>query len=174
MNTIQNVSHQQGASLVVAMVIVLIMTLMGASAMRSSVSELKMSNRAQQQSEAMNAAEETLMAAEMDLVAMNAGTVANKFGTTGYYRSTDNAGLQTDVRLTDWAAASQGSVANGYHAWVNEYLGERPADGEKLNTDSGGPVVGDKVHIYQLSARGVGPQNSVRMVQSIYLTEVGQ
>ena len=48
-NSIQNISRQEGAALVVGLIVLLIMTLLGISSMSLSISELKMANNLQMQ-----------------------------------------------------------------------------------------------------------------------------
>ena len=55
-NSIQNIPRQEGAALVVGLIVLLIMTLLGISSMSLSISELKMANNLQMQNLASQSA----------------------------------------------------------------------------------------------------------------------
>ena len=55
-NNIQNIPRQEGAALVVGLIVLLIMTLLGISSMSLSISELKMANNLQMQNLAFQSA----------------------------------------------------------------------------------------------------------------------
>lgn len=89
-------SRQQGAVLLVSLIILLIMTLLGVSAMNSTRLEMKMATNDQSRQQAFQAAEAALVAAETDL--QTNGVTKSQLqdcaaGTSSCYESTCAGGL---------------------------------------------------------------------------------
>ena len=61
-------TKQRGVSLVVALVMLVILTLIGVSSMNTAIVELKMAGSAQQQSRALNRADELLRVGEEEVL----------------------------------------------------------------------------------------------------------
>jgi type IV pilus assembly protein PilX len=161
-----NVSHgprrQRGAALVVALVLLLVMTLLGITAMNSSILQGFMSSSYRQQTETLATAENVLRAGEIDvedLVAFGVGAGRDAY----YINLVTNPGAQFDP--TEYAAAWP---ANQF---VIEYLGQRLIPGESVVI--GGGLEDSLVHVFRVSAREVqsaDEREALRIVQSLYLT----
>jgi type IV pilus assembly protein PilX len=162
--------RQSGVSLVVALVMLIVLTLIGVSSMNTAIVELKMAGSAQQQSIALNRADELLNVGEQDVLAIV--TDSNTFNWTtngdGYYRTTDDI----NVYNLDWAAQGLDSLQgdNPTDTYVIEYLGAKSLDGESRVDGKGTPIVGAAIHTFRITARSTAAKNAMRLVQSIYVT----
>jgi type IV pilus assembly protein PilX len=163
-------STQRGVSLVVALVMLIILTLIGVSSMNTAIVELKMSGSSQQQSIALNRADELLRVGEERVLAIVTDPAAFDFaaGGDGYYTSADNI----NVHNIDWAAQGLTSIAgtNSGDVYVAEYLGPKtiPGESEKVGTD--GRIIGGAVHTFRITSRSATGKGALRLVQSIYVT----
>ena len=91
---------QRGVSLVVALVMLLVLTLIGVSSMNTAIVELKMAGSMQQQGLALNRADELLRVGEEDVVTIVGTPAAFDFSAAGdgYYVAADNI----NVNNIDW------------------------------------------------------------------------
>jgi type IV pilus assembly protein PilX len=161
---------QRGVSLVVALVMLLVLTLIGVSSMNTAVVELKMAGSMQQQGIALNRADELLRVGEEDVLAIVTNPTAFDFAADGdgYYVTADDI----DVHQLDWAAAglntNQGD--NDNDTYVTEYLGHKaiPGETEKVGTDD--RVIGGAVHTFRITSRSATGKSALRLVQSIYVS----
>lgn len=166
-----NPSSQKGISILVALVMLLVLTLIGVSSMNTAIVELKMAGSMQQQGIALNRAEELLRVGELDVDAIIANPAAFDFAAAGdgYYVNAD----AIDVRQIDWVAqgliATQGANANDIY--VTEYLGAKPIPGESVKVAADGRIIGGAVHTFRITTRSATGKNAVRLVQSIYVSD---
>ena len=165
-------NRQKGVSILVALVMLLVLTLIGVSSMNSSIVELKMANSMQQQGIALNRAEELLRVGETNIDTIITDPTAYDFAVAGdgYYIVADNI----DVRDIDWP--TQGLVAikpdaNVDDTYVVEYLGAKPIPGESVKIATDGRIIGGAVHTFRITTRSVAGRGAVRLVQSIYVSE---
>ncbi len=161
---------QEGISILVALVMLIVLTLIGVSSMNSSIVELKMAGSMQQQGVAMNRAEELLRVGEDAIAAIITNPAAFDFATAGdaFYNNDD----AINVYQIDWPA--QGLVTTpGTHtndAYVTEYLGAKPIPGETIKIANDGTIIGGVVHTFRITTRSVAGKNALRLVQSIYVS----
>ena len=80
--TMVNVNKQQGAVLVVSLILLLVMTLLALSAMRSTTLEERMGGNARNQETAFQAAEAVLRAGELSLLVYTTEPIASSDGST--------------------------------------------------------------------------------------------
>jgi type IV pilus assembly protein PilX len=100
--------QQKGAALILSLLILLVMTLIGVTAMQTTTMEERMAGNMNDQSHAMQAAEAAIYAAETELE----GYVnTNDFNTTGYLRTQGNS--PSDPFTTTWTDGTDGSGGNG-------------------------------------------------------------
>ena len=162
-------NHQQGMSLIVAMVMVMLMTMVAVSSMRTSILELKVANSLMQKTTAMNQAEQSLANAEQDIDAMVADPDACGFGANnGHYMSLDNLSAKS-LGGIDWSGFYK--ISNSYGNYINEYMGAKDVPGGTITIASDGAIIGGQVHSFRLTSKGNGAKRAVRLVQSIYVTE---
>ncbi len=165
-----NPDRQEGVSILVALVMLLVLTLIGVSSMKTSIVELQMAGSMQQQGIALNRAEELLRVGELAVDAIIADPAAFDFaaGGDGYYVNAD----AIDVHQIDWAAQGLTSIpgANTNDIYVIEYLGAKPIPGESVKVAADGRIVGGAVHTFRTTTRSAAGKNAVRLVQSIYVS----
>lgn len=138
------------------------MTLLGVTAMNSSILQGFMSSSYRQQTEALATAENILRAGELDvedLVAFGVGADRDAY----YINLVTNPGDQFDptAYAANWPA----------NQFVIEYLGQRIIPGESIVI--GGGLEDSLVHVFRVSARevqSVDEREALRIVQSLYLT----
>lgn len=162
------VSRERGAALIVSLVLLLVLTILGVTAMNSSILQGFMSSAYQQQTSTLALAENTLRAGELDVEAL----VANGVNPTGgpnrsswYINLVANPGVANEFAASD--PATVWPVTNFYI----EYLGQRIVPGESVAI--GGGLEDSLVHVFRVSAREVRPageRGGIRIVQSLYLT----
>ena len=163
-------TSQRGVSLVVALVMLLVLTLIGVSSMNTAIVELKMAGSMQQQGVALNRADEALHLAEVDVLAIVTDPTAFDFTVAGdgYYVTADNI----DVHEIDWATQGLSSIqgANADDAYVTEYMGAKPIPGESVRIGTDGRIIGGAVHSFRLTSRSEAGKSALRLVQSLYVT----
>ena len=165
-------NRQKGVSILVALVMLLVLTLIGVSSMNSSIVELKMATSMQQQGIALNRAEELLRVGETNIGTIITNPAAYDFAAAGdgYYVNADNI----DVRDIDWPTQGLVSIkpdANVDDTYVVEYLGAKPIPGESVKIATDGRIIGGAVHTFRITTRSVAGKGAVRLVQSIHVSE---
>ena len=160
---------QRGISLILAMVMLIVLTLIGVSSMNTAIVELKMAGSMQQQGVALNRANELLRVGEEDVLDIVNNPAPFDFAAAGdgYYVTADNI----DVQDIDWAGqgltANQGATANDLY--ITEYLGAKVIPGESVRISTDGRIVGGAVHTFRITSRSEAGKNALRLVQSIYV-----
>jgi type IV pilus assembly protein PilX len=159
--------QQRGVVLMVGMIILLVMTLIGLSAARSTLLEERMSGSTADNNVAFQAAEAALRTGELSLQV----PVLPEFNNTGgRYKALEYTNPDQAPRWQQWIGASEGSNWNSNaiayagmssapapldQASARYYLEEFPlvyGPGESLAADA--PV--DELGFYRITARGVG------------------
>ncbi len=175
---IQTKDAQHGAVLVVSLMILLLMTLLGVTAMRTANFELVMATNTQARSTAMAAAENALVDGEVDITTNFGGTPLFDWSadtTDGMYITGDTVqgvGGGTVLNDVSWEGADQS--ADGFKdgpsggKYTLEYLGPFTTAGASLTL--GGGAGADKRYLYRISGRGEFGKGGTRFVQSIYAT----
>ena len=153
--------REQGAALIVALILLLVMTILGVTAMNSSILQGFMSTSYRQQTTTLATAENTLLQGELDVEDL----VFSGVGVRGYYSNLVTGGAV-------FAAADYDTAwANPFHI---EYLGRRTVPGESVAI--GGGLEDSVVHVFRVSAREIRADNErggLRIVQSLYVTLSG-
>lgn len=166
----KSLHSQQGVSLVVALIMLLVLTLIGVSSMNTAIVELKMASSMQQQGIALNRADEMLRVGEEDVIDITTEPAAFDFSAPddGYYVAAD----AIDVYDLDWAAQGLTSIPgdNAGDSYVVEYLGPKVIDGESVKKSTDGRIIGGAVHTFRITTRSTAAKSALRLVQSIYVT----
>jgi type IV pilus assembly protein PilX len=162
-------TKQRGVSLVVALVMLVILTLIGVSSMNTAIVELKMAGSAQQQSRALNRADELLRVGEEEVLEIVEDPNAFNYGTDGdgYYLKADNI----DVYDIDWDNLTSIEGATPEDVYVIEYMGAETIPGESLKIGTDGRIIGGAVHTHRITSRSATGKSALRLVQSIYVTD---
>jgi type IV pilus assembly protein PilX len=164
---------QRGVSLVVALVMLLVLTLIGVSSMNTAIVELKMSGSMQQQGIALNRADEMLTVGEEDVLAIVTDPAAFDFETAGDgYYVTDGTADDINVYEIDWDAEGLNSIqgANENDVYIAEYMGAKAIPGESIKVGTDGRIIGGAVHTFRITSRSEAAKSALRLVQSIYVT----
>lgn len=164
---------ERGAALIVSLILLLIMTIIGISAMNGARLEVAMAGMMQREEVALRGAERALKTAEKYTENLSAA-----FDNTvpGHYMPNT-----VDVSVTDWSAqgierlvkpedaedSSELSELSKRDAFVVEYDGEVTLPGSALN-DGGDTIPGDKVTVYRITTRSDTDGKAVRIIESIY------
>lgn len=166
---------ERGAALIVALVLLLIMTIIGISAMNGARLEVAMAGMMQREEVALRGAERALKTAEKYTENM---VGPFKDTTPGHNLPEDNV----DVSVTDWSQAGIVSLTKSEgdgdapelgelgagDAFVVEYLGVVTLPGSALNDGGDAPLPGDKVKVHRITSRSETDGKAVRIVESIY------
>ena len=167
---------EQGAALVVSLILLLVMTLLGVTAMNSSIMQGFMSANQQEQTQRLARAEDFLLEGEFEveqLVVTGVGATTCggapccPDGTC--YRNLDADPTQA-FDVTSLSTAFPGGNAGGAGGYLIEYMGSFLVPGESVA--EGGGFEDSLVHIFRVSARSVpgNERGGLRIVQSFYVT----
>ena len=168
---------QRGAALIVSLILLLVMTLLGLTAMNSSILQGFMSASQQEQTQRLARAEDFLLEGEFEveqLVADGVGTT-DCGGTpccpagTCYLDLIANPGPGFAVNSPATAFPGGGTTGAG-GGYLIEYMGEFLVPGESVA--EGGGFEDSLIHIFRVSARSVpgNERGGLRIVQSLYVT----
>lgn len=167
---------QQGAALIVSLILLIVMTLLGVTAMNSSILQNFMSANQQEQTQRLARAEDFLLEGEFEIEQL----VVNGVGTTTCgglpccpngtcYRNLEADPTQAfavNLPATPFPGGNT-PEAGGY---LIEYMGPFLVPGESVA--EGGGFEDSLVHIFRVSARSVpgNERGGLRIVQSLYVT----
>jgi len=155
---------QQGMALVIALLLLLIMTLLGVTALSSSIMQGLMSSSFQQQNTVLADAENLLLFGEQDVEQLVVTGVDGR----AYYIN-----LEADP-LAEFAAEQLATVWPGGSDFVIEYMGSFQVPGESVTV--GGGFEDSILHLFRVTARerrDDGERGGLRIVQSLYVTLAG-
>lgn len=159
MTNLLNNNGERGAALIVALILLLVMTILGVTAMNSSIMQGYMSSSYQQQTTTLATAENILRAGELDVEQL---VFTGVDGRTYYYNLTLAPPPGFDAPdLASWPGSP----------FAIEYLGQRIVPGESVAV--GGGFEDSLVHVFRVSAREVltsDQRGARRIVQSLYVT----
>lgn len=155
--------RQQGLALIMSLVILLVLTILGITAMNTSNLQLLMTGNSQYQTLALNTAEDVIRTAE-DFV-QDYVTGVQALPANGYYDLATDA--EVDLSSHDW---TNDSVASGSSNYVIEYAGDQNLDSASLAWRQNNGISGDTVSVFRITARTPTARGAVRYVQSIYVS----
>lgn len=165
----------RGAALIVALLLLLVLTILGVSAMSSSTMQGLMASSYEQQTSTLARVENVLLEGEReveDLVAIGIPSPV-----PSYFRNLQEipiAPQQFAVGTMDWTvgAVAAAQMIGDFAIpgrFVIEYMGEFEVPGESIAV--GGAFEDSRIHIFRVSARGEETQRGgLRIVQSLYVT----
>jgi len=166
MNYSQNQSQQNGAALLISMIILLVMSVIILQGARSANLEVLIGNNSRHASEALMQAEDSAVSGEQMLELNYAGAP------TGNYGGNDDDGVfivgQIDVNTVDWDELNaQHETGDGtQREYIVEYVGPAAANGGSLSVGAG--TASNTRYIYRVSGRGEAGNGGARVVQTIY------
>ena len=162
----QSISRQRGLALVMSLVILLVLTLLGVTAMNTSNLQILMTGNSQYQTTALNKAESVLRTAE-DVISDFIGTPGATYPASGYYNIPGGA---TPINLTtfDWADANV--IIAGSSKYIIEFTGTEELDSASKAWRQDQGIIGDDVSVFRITARTPSTRGAMRYVQSIFVT----
>ncbi len=169
-----NTVKQQGAVLVVSLILLLIMTLIGVSAMRTTILEEKMAGNYRDSNIAFQAAEAALRDAENDVICTGAGCRTSPISGLNNFDSTCTAGLCDGWSTAVWTDSTKMANAVSYSAYTSaaavpdvEAQPNYLLEGKKCIA----PGWASWKYCYQITATGYGRSlNAKRSLQEVYIT----
>lgn len=150
----------RGMALVISLILLMVMTVIGVTAVNSSIMQGLMSTSYRQQTVTLAGAENLLLAGELDVEQLVATGVA---GRAWYVNLDDDPTAQFPAALVDQAWPDSN--------FVIEYMGPFLVPGESVA--EGGGLEDSVMHIFRVSAREERPadeRGGLRIVQSLYVT----
>lgn len=163
---------QQGAALIVSLVILLVLTIIGVQSMESSVMEERMAGNYRDKRMAFEAAEAALRAGEIFLTIQTTRPVANSTGSNGIYTFGD-ANIRS---YSFWSGVSNQNSLTGLAEGPKYVIEERGllagVSGNNQSAETGAIGFNEEessTYGYRITARGVGGSaNAVVMLQADY------
>jgi type IV pilus assembly protein PilX len=168
-------SGQSGSVLIISLIVMLVLTILGVSGMKSAVLEEKMAGNMRDSQLAFQAAEATLKEAEK-FIENNVVSVSN-FDTDGSDGLYDKSQLQLwnninwnsddSLEFSNFASSSDVNTAPRF---IIEHLASQKNNVDTLNLDNYGQGTGaGRVEMFLITARAIGNSgNAVVMLQSTY------
>ncbi|MCI0506014.1 MAG: PilX N-terminal domain-containing pilus assembly protein [Gammaproteobacteria bacterium] len=173
--THQHFHNQSGSVLIISLIVMLILTILGVSGMKSSVLEEKMAGNMRDGQLAFQAAEATLREAEQ-YIEGNVVSIANfdTDGSDGLYDKSqqnlwDSIGWTSGDSL-EFSDFNTGYAVNTPPRYIIEHLASQQNNVDTLNMDNYGQGTGaGRIEMFLITARATGSSgNTVVMLQSTY------
>ena len=178
----RNPDGERGAALIVALLLLLVMTILGVTALNSSTMQGLMSSAYQQQTSSLAGVENVLLAGEMEVEEIVRDSAIDLSLLDYYFDLEGGDGQFNATTVAPWNIGpfleqdiGTMTIAGRY---VIEYMGDFEVPGESIA--EGGGLDDSRIHIFRVSARGGeevtagGPgeekRNATRRVQSLYVT----
>lgn len=152
---------QSGSTLIVSLIILILLMLLGVTAMNTSDTQYKLTGNLQFEDMAMNNAETAAIAAERWL-ANNAATTPSASAV---------AALPNPLTGMVWTNADSVQVAQDTQRYVIGFVATKASPGSGVGLDCLSPVNEknfDCVHTYLVTARGQGRRSATKLIQTYY------
>lgn len=165
-------TKQTGATLIVSLLILLVMTLLGVTAMQTNILEEKMSGNSKDISLSLQAAEAALREAEAYIETIVSPAAAFDGSTDWLYPDDTNVDVKADATWTTARTYQTGDITNvtTRPKYIIELYGEIGSASTDINISGYGESSGTaNVSGFRVTARGTGGSNeTVTMLQSYY------
>jgi len=168
-------THQRGSVLIISLIIMLVLTIVGVSGMKTSLLEEKMAGNLRDSQLAFQAAEATLKQAEQ-YIEENVVSINNfdNDGSDGFYdKSTERPWESINWDNTDSIEYSNFDASYSINTpprFIVQHLVSQKSNIDELNLDNYGQGSGaGRIEMFLITARATGSSgNSVVMLQSTY------
>jgi len=171
-NFIPSQTKQAGATLIVSLLILLVMTLLGVTAMQTNILEEKMSGNSKDVSLSLQAAEAALREAEAYVETIVSPAAAFDGNTAWLYPDGTNVDVYADATWTTARSYQTGNITNitTRPKYVIELTGEIGSATTDINVKGYGESSGSgAVNSFRVTARGTGGSDStVTLLQAYY------
>ncbi len=166
-------NKQGGAALIVSLLILLVMTIIGVTAMQTNILEEKMAGNDRDRSLSLQAAEAALRAGEDTIEAIVSPAAAFDGTTAGLYPEDSNVDVFADATWTAGNSIEYGTaIANvgTQPRYIIELIGEIGSATNDVNIGGYGETSGQgTLNSFLITARGTGgSENAVTLLQSYY------
>ncbi|KAB7623153.1 PilX N-terminal domain-containing pilus assembly protein [Alkalilimnicola sp. S0819] len=167
--THQSRHAQRGAALAISLILLLVMTLLGVSAMRGTTLEEKMAGNTRNRSIAFQAAEAALREAETTLTGYDAAFISANFGDgvgNGLYDSNHDADPH-DNTLWQGTRSVAANAVPGTAALPRYYIKEIgfvPGTGGSIGLSQGVPQGSGGITVFEITAQGTGGDTDAQVV----------
>jgi len=167
-------ARQRGATLVIALLILVLIMMIGITAVSTSNTQYKLAGNLQFEDGAMNSAETAVSTAENWL---NSGTNYNSAGFTTYdasasphlYPIGSTASIISSPLTATWSNANALSVGSDKQLYVVQQLSTNNLlTGSSAAVGGHGMTVCSKVNTYLITGRGTSARGATKFVQSYY------
>ena len=174
-HTFNSLKQQRGGALITALSILLVMTVLGISAMSTSALQERMAGNARDAEVAFEAAEAALRAAETYLTVTPAATITATFNanTAGYYQAGATEQWMTEANWLTAVIANYPLAVSRQPRFIIQQVNATggpasvAASLEPISYNNNPPALAGTAGIYQITARGFGlSANSRVMLQS--------
>lgn len=163
---------QTGATLIVSLLILLVMTLLGVTAMQTNILEEKMSGNSKDMSLSLQAAEAALREAEAYVETIVSPAAAFDGSTDWLYPDDTNVDVYADATWTTARSYQAGDITNvtTRPKYIIELVGEIGDATTDINVTGYGESSGaGSVNSFRVTARGTGGSNdTVTLLQAYY------
>ena len=174
-------SRQRGAALAVSLILLLVMTIVGVSAMNGARLEINMAGLMQDEQDALRRGERTLVEAVTRIQQVVSAEGKFEFHSEedeedGLYAPDENDRIADVATTHDWSeldtirSTDHSEFKDDDNAIVIQYLGTQTIPGGDLGVDGEAPIAGEEAHVYRITTRSETGTNSVRIIESIYTT----
>lgn len=161
--------QQQGATLIIALVFLVLLTVISMSSMHSSSFEIKVARSVKSSVDALASSEDSLKAGETEVCnrQQNAsdcnGGFFDSFDDEGYY-------VGNQVSLVDLSAylnATSTATLSATQSFAIEYLGTINPSGNTINV---GQASADNRYLFRVTGYGKSPKGGAKLTQSYFTT----
>ncbi len=171
-HAIPSKTKQNGATLIVSLLILLVMTLLGVTAMQTNILEEKMSGNSQDVSLSLQAAEAALREGEAYIETIVSPATAFDGSTEWLYPDDTNVDVSADTTWTTARIYQTGDITNvtTRPKYIIELVGEIGSASDDINISGYGESSGTgSVNGFRVTAKGTGGSDStVTLLQSHY------
>lgn len=165
--SIHTAKEQRGVVLVSALLILLVVMILAATAFQTSYVQTLVANNFRFQKISFNNAESTLRKAENVIDKMvSTGEYFNYDGSDNRYYNVDQP---VDITAVNWDEII--SDDNSANKFIIQYQGRQEIPGaDEAAEGAPGAIIGSYVYVFVVTARSLTPKGAERVVQSVYVT----
>lgn len=167
------ISRQRGASLVVSLIMLVLLTLLGVSALTVSNTQSRLASNIVLQTRAAQEADSALAHAENFLAQVVNGTDAFEAGSPGLAKYIPGNPLLDPLADSTWSDTISKEVSATQRYVIEVYTPNFSPRGNSMKPCNYGDAAGcPNINVFRVTARGTAPGGATRFVQSVYAVRV--